>query len=262
MGCPHYYNWCMSTTFPKRIKLHYFDPDTWLGHSMNIFSKTPWQVVVLIWLPQTLWLLGSAMGLGDIASGIPLFQQHITLSSYLLFLEPYQWVAAPPLENTKFAYWKEMVLGYLFFTFFEWACHKYLFHRMPSKPWHNYCHFMLHGAHHVAPLDTMRLVFPPFPCHILRYAFCLLGYLACRNVYAYHAWMFGVMGGYLSYDLMHYANHHANIPFLKPIKRHHLRHHFHGPNEEPCNFALSYVAMIWDALFQTGCPSRDQAKVE
>merc|ERR1711935_961618 len=122
---------------------------------------------------------------------------------------------------------------------------------MPKTPFQNSFHFMLHGSHHVAPMDHLRLVMPVVPCSFLRLVFCLFAWLTTSDCYSYQSQMVGVMLGYLSYDLTHYGCHHANYSWLKFIKRSHLRHHFHGPNEEPCNFALSYLSTPWDYIFGT-----------
>ena len=78
------------------------------------------------------------------------------------------------------------------------------------------------------------------------------------------------MVGYLSYDLMHYGNHHK-IPIpglqwcqklgpMKQLKHHHLRHHFGDAIERVgnnCNFGLSLGASVWDDLLGTVCNERD-----
>jgi hypothetical protein len=45
MGVPHYYNWMSETTFPARVSLHYFDPDTYVGSFCNLGSKCPWYML-------------------------------------------------------------------------------------------------------------------------------------------------------------------------------------------------------------------------
>lgn len=260
MGVPHYWNWCMETTYPARVKLHYFSPDTVVGRFMNLCSKVPWYMIVIVWLPIMIWELCAGLGFGDVAQGVPVYEQYMNLLKFLLFSEPYHFEAAAPRDADSSVVWMWFALGNLYFTFMEWTIHKYLFHREPKSRVANGLHFILHGSHHVTPLDELRLVFPPVPLSILRALFYSpLVYMVTRDKYEFHAMDAGILTAYLCYDLMHYSNHHANIRFLKPIKRHHLRHHFHGPNEEPCNFALSYLAMIWDFVFQTGCPPRSQA---
>lgn len=258
MGVPHYYDWVMTTTLPKKATLHYFDPNTLWGKFANNFTKCPWWVILMVWVPHILWLSLAGMGFGDAQlDAIPVIGFHRYLHRYLV-LDPYFGRAGEGLEKTRFPI--ETLFGFFFFSFFEWAIHKYMFHRTPQSKFGNSFHFIMHGAHHLAPMDTMRLVFPPFPCMILRLCLGLGFWVVCKNSMTYHSAMAGIMWGYISYDLMHYMNHHANFPsspMLMSIKRHHLRHHFHGPNELPCNFALSYLAMFWDKVFQTGCGPRD-----
>lgn len=258
MGTPHYFDWVMSTTLPQSQKLHYFDPNTAVGSFLNLSTKCPWQVVVVFWVPHLVFLLGAAIGLGNIFEGVPILYQHYLFMSYFLFLEPYGCNPGPALATTKFM-WGYLVIGFLFFNLFEWVVHKYLFHKKPTSCMENSAHLILHGSHHLVPMDTMRLVFPPVPASVFYHSFGLMFYFLTPNVHVYYTVMAGVMIAYLTYDLMHYANHHANYDnrMLGIIKRHHLRHHFHTPNEEPCNYALSLPAMIWDEIFQTKCPKRN-----
>jgi 4-hydroxysphinganine ceramide fatty acyl 2-hydroxylase len=217
-------------------------------------------VIVLVWLPVMLWELFAGMGLGSIAAGVPVYEQYMSLLTYVLAFEPYHFQAdtGDALSWKAIAGW--FCLGQIWFTFMEHTLHKYLFHREPQSRVANALHFVIHGAHHVTPLDRNRLVFPPVPLSILRAIFYVPAvYLVTPDKASFHCCDAGVLFAYLCYDLMHYANHHANIKCLRSIKRHHLRHHYHAPGEAPCNFALSYLAMFWDFVFQTGCPPRSNA---
>lgn len=65
----------------------------------------------------------------------------------------------------------------------------------------------------------------------------------------FHFFFTGFLLGYLVYDRIHYATHHAHINGGKlwmAIKTHHLKHHFKDPDK---GFGVS--SPIWDVLFKT-----------
>jgi sterol desaturase/sphingolipid hydroxylase (fatty acid hydroxylase superfamily) len=57
----------------------------------------------------------------------------------------------------------------------------------------------------------------------------------------------GFVAGYLGYDMMHYAIHHAkrfDAPLLRRIRQHHLAHHFRDTRR---GFGVS--SPFWDRVF-------------
>jgi sterol desaturase/sphingolipid hydroxylase (fatty acid hydroxylase superfamily) len=58
----------------------------------------------------------------------------------------------------------------------------------------------------------------------------------------------GFIGGYLIYDLTHYAQHHFPMRsgYAKYIKRYHMQHHYKDPGSR---FGVS--SPIWDWVFRT-----------
>src|SRR5205823_3041882 len=66
--------------------------------------------------------------------------------------------------------------------------------------------WLIHGIHHDYPWDRDRLVMPPTVTALIAagvwFGFRWLGA-------AEHAWMAGMVGGYVWYDLTHYYLHHA-----------------------------------------------------
>ena len=66
----------------------------------------------------------------------------------------------------------------------------------------------------------------------------------------------GFVIGYLAYDMIHYAVHHAPLrhPIFKRLQKHHMVHHYHDPNH---GFGVSSV--FWDKAFGTVFP-RDQTR--
>jgi sterol desaturase/sphingolipid hydroxylase (fatty acid hydroxylase superfamily) len=137
--------------------------------------------------------------------------------------------------------------GVFFWTFIEYVLHRFVFHYHPSSAWGQKLHFLAHGVHHDYPNDSTRLVMPPtvsIPLAILFYGlFSLLipgGALA-----VFYA---GFLFGYVCYDTIHYAVHHAPMKgkFLRWIKHHHLLHHYLDNGR---GFGVS--TPLWDHVFRT-----------
>ena len=82
---------------------------------------------------------------------------------------------------------------------------------------------MIHGIHHAFPQDAMRLVFPPLLGHLIFYFIFWLPMLIIPDVVKFPL-MVGILIGYQSYDLMHYAFHHSNPAdgFFKEMKTYHM----------------------------------------
>jgi 4-hydroxysphinganine ceramide fatty acyl 2-hydroxylase len=109
-------------------------------------------------------------------------------------------------------------------------------------------HFLLHGVHHLLPMDPMRLVFPPVLTAILIVPFYKLFrcFLETPEALCLTA---GGLTGYMVYDLTHYYLHHSGKPFLShfgSMKTYHLAHHYK-------NHELGYgiTSKIWDYVFGT-----------
>ena len=82
-------------------------------------------------------------------------------------------------------------------------------------------------------------------------------YLGFRLVLGTGAAFFGTMAGfglgYLAYDMIHYAVHHAPVrhPVFKKLQKHHMVHHYHDPEH---GFGVSSV--LWDKAFGTVFPKK------
>ncbi len=133
-------------------------------------------------------------------------------------------------------------------TIVEYLFHRFIFHYEPKNNFGKHIHFMVHGVHHAYPNDSLRLVMPPILSIPLSFGF----YLLFQWVFGfYHAPLFaGFITGYLAYDMIHYATHHAH--FIKAkwfinVKQHHMRHHFQDPDN---GFGVS--SAFWDKIFRTG----------
>ncbi|MEJ8568780.1 sterol desaturase family protein [Elongatibacter sediminis] len=137
--------------------------------------------------------------------------------------------------------------GALFWSLFEYVFHRFVFHFDPHGPFQERLQFILHGVHHQYPNDRDRLVMP-VTVSIPLAALFLWGFLAVLDT---SGWGFfaGFAAGYLGYDMMHYAIHHAeNVrhPLFRTVRRHHLAHHFRDTRR---GFGVS--TPVWDRVFRT-----------
>ena len=124
--------------------------------------------------------------------------------------------------------------------------HRFVFHYHPKQAWAQRLHFIMHGVHHDYPSDAGRLVMPPagsIPIVLLMYA--LFDWLLPAHT---EVFMAGMLSGYLVYDMIHYALHHASFRsgWLKTLKQHHMRHHYSDPNN---GFGVS--SRLWDSIMGT-----------
>jgi sterol desaturase/sphingolipid hydroxylase (fatty acid hydroxylase superfamily) len=153
--------------------------------------------------------------------------------------------------NVKLGYtiaWMALmfVAGMLFWTFFEYLMHRFVFHFVADSPRAQRFIYVLHGNHHEYPRDKERLFMPPVPSLIIASVLFALQFLVIGN----NAFMFfpGFILGYLMYGTMHYAIHAWNPPFkwMKPLWRNHHLHHY---KEQEKGFGVSTT--IWDRVFGT-----------
>lgn len=136
--------------------------------------------------------------------------------------------------------------GMLFWTFFEYIAHRFVFHLISRNKRMQKFAYTLHGNHHHYPRDKQRLFMPPVPSILISSAIFGLLYLFMRS----NTFMFfpGFVLGYLMYGTMHYAIHAWNPPFkwMKPLWRNHHLHHY---KNEHNGFGVS--STIWDHVFGT-----------
>lgn len=143
------------------------------------------------------------------------------------------------------------LLGAFFWTFFEYAIHRYAFHFGAESERATKFVYLIHGNHHEFPRDKQRLFMPPVPSLILASAIFSLQYFMATlfNGQSYvFAFFPGFMLGYLIYGSMHYAIHAFNPPFkwMKPLWRNHHLHHY---KEQEKGFGVS--STLWDHVFST-----------
>jgi sterol desaturase/sphingolipid hydroxylase (fatty acid hydroxylase superfamily) len=137
-----------------------------------------------------------------------------------------------------------VLAGLLVWSLAEYVLHRFVFHFYPKSKIGKRIHFIFHGVHHDYPNDTKRLVMPPSASIPLAFAFYMLFYVLLP-VGANDAFFVGFISGYLAYDMMHYALHHANFKSgaWKKLKQHHMLHHYADASK---GYGVS--SAIWDKL--------------
>ena len=136
--------------------------------------------------------------------------------------------------------------GMLFWTFFEYLMHRFIFHFVAESPRMMRIIYVLHGNHHEYPRDKERLFMPPVPSLIIASILFSLEYLVIgNNVYMFFS---GFILGYLMYGTMHFAIHAWNPPYrwMKPLWRNHHLHHYKNQHQ---GFGVSTT--LWDRVFRT-----------
>jgi sterol desaturase/sphingolipid hydroxylase (fatty acid hydroxylase superfamily) len=179
---------------------------------IDAFSRVPWFVVPLLYLPISAGFFLRGVG------------------------------AVGPLAALGLA-----AAGWLVWTWTEYWFHRTLFHWTPRTSWGPRMHFLMHGVHHDWPGDRFRLVMPPAVSLTLLAGFYLLFKLALGPALFLPA-LGGFVFGYMVYDCTHYALHHARWrrkAFVR-LKAHHMNHHF---NQSGRKFGVSTT--LWDRVFRT-----------
>jgi sterol desaturase/sphingolipid hydroxylase (fatty acid hydroxylase superfamily) len=136
--------------------------------------------------------------------------------------------------------------GVIFWTFFEYIMHRFVFHLIAETETGRKMIYIMHGNHHHYPRDRQRLFMPPLPS-ILISSILFFAMYAVMKLYVF-LFFPGFMLGYLIYGSMHYAIHAWNPPFkwMKPLWRNHHMHHYKDENK---GFGVSTT--LWDRVFGT-----------
>uniref|UniRef100_A0A7S0YUG8 Fatty acid 2-hydroxylase n=1 Tax=Hemiselmis tepida TaxID=464990 RepID=A0A7S0YUG8_9CRYP len=183
----------------------------------EFFSRTPWYVVPMVWVPVVcgFLVLSCKVGLTPVEAATGLFG------------------------------------GLCLWTLMEYVLHRFVFH-LDDAVQFSYAsitaHFLLHGVHHKLPQDPMRLVFPP----VLTSFFLALTWYFVRAFFSVpwtHAVTAGGLAGYICYDLCHYYLHHSGIPplsYFGRLKRYHLAHHY-----KDHKLGYGITSKWWDIVFGT-----------
>src|SRR5687768_12909739 len=76
--------------------------------------------------------------------------------------------------------------AFLFWTFFEYIAHRFLYHFVSENPKVQKFVYTMHGVHHHYPRDKQRLFLPPVPSLILASVILSLEYLILgKNVFPF-----------------------------------------------------------------------------
>uniref|UniRef100_A0A0K0DH34 Fatty acid 2-hydroxylase n=1 Tax=Angiostrongylus cantonensis TaxID=6313 RepID=A0A0K0DH34_ANGCA len=206
---PNYWMWIHQ---PYEGTLRLFDSDF-----LESLTRTSWWVVPAVWLPVS--ALFSVFALSDLYSRWSIYHGALIWASCF-------------------------VLGVLTWTLFEYSLHRWIFHWKPNpeSSFQIVLHFLLHGLHHKTPMDTGRLVFPPFPAFFIVALFYaiysrILPWLAAFTIYLLYceqmnifcAFGSGKLFGYVGYDMIHYYLHHGcprPLTNMHYRKVYHHNHHF------------------------------------
>jgi sterol desaturase/sphingolipid hydroxylase (fatty acid hydroxylase superfamily) len=152
----------------------------------------------------------------------------------------------------------EFVAGLFVWTLTEYLLHRFVFHYEPTTVWGKRLHFLMHGVHHDYPQDSKRLVMPPVVSVPLASLFLGLFWviLPVGHVASTFA---GFIFGYICYDEIHYATHHAPMKGKLGLwlKHHHVRHHYLDPDR---GFGVS--TPIWDYVFGTMYGEKEEISME
>ena len=142
--------------------------------------------------------------------------------------------------------------GLMFWTFFEYSLHRFIFHGerywVPDNQYAIACHFVLNGIHHAYPQDYMRTVFPVIPLAFILYYFMITPCRAVLPEYVADAFIAGLILGYCMFEEMHYFTHYgqSSIKYLRRVTRVHMHHHYRGGDMD-----FGVTTTFWDWLFGT-----------
>jgi sterol desaturase/sphingolipid hydroxylase (fatty acid hydroxylase superfamily) len=137
--------------------------------------------------------------------------------------------------------------GYVLWTLDEYWTHRALLHLEPEHGIGARLHWMFHGAHHDHPNNPRILSVPPIVSVPLALLFVAIFYLLVGSP-AWLAVSAGFLGGYLAYDMTHYAVHHgrARTRLGRRLREQHMRHHFQDDTR-----GFGVTAPYWDRVFGT-----------
>jgi dihydroceramide fatty acyl 2-hydroxylase len=149
-----------------------------------------------------------------------------------------------------------LAAGYAFWTLSEYWIHRGIFHFEPEAGFGARLHWIIHGVHHDHPNDPLRLVMPPSVSVPLSSLLVAL-FWAVLGSPLFLPFSAGFLGGYLAYDMTHYALHHhkPKTRLGRRLRELHMRHHF---QDHTRGFGIS--APYWDKAFGTFPGSADKRR--
>ena len=201
----------------------------------EFFTRNKWWYIPLVWVPISFAVLAFGIVTNFGSEDTNRFDKYIYVES------PSFNVLGPLLG---------FLWGMFMWTFIEYMLHRYLFHMSETllnfKAF-RYIHFMVHGIHHIIPMDPDRLVFPPPLAAVLAigiYPMFVAGYGGnfARVSFA------GGLFMYILYDYFHWWLHHGKggLNYFKELKRYHNLHHYF---DEDAGYGIT--SKLWDYVFFT-----------
>ena len=186
---------------------------------LEVFTKVHWSVPLIIYIPVIVYFVYQSV----------LFPEINWMNGMGLFF-----------------------VGLFAWTLTEYFVHRFVFHFTPKGAFLEWVHFTFHGVHHDYPNDSNRLVMPPamsMPLGVIFY-YLFKYFLGTAMVAPFFV---GMVFGYLCYDMLHYAIHHANFKgrYWNELKAHHLKHHFKDPES---GYGVS--SKVWDIIWGTNFRSK------
>jgi sterol desaturase/sphingolipid hydroxylase (fatty acid hydroxylase superfamily) len=140
--------------------------------------------------------------------------------------------------------------GILFWSFFEYIMHRYIFHISEHIHGTERFQYIIHGVHHQHPRDEERVFMPPVPGALI--AILLLGInflIMGKNTFFFTG---GMLVGYMIYASIHYAVHNKPVkPRFRKLWQHHALHHYKYPDK-----AFGVSSPLWDMVFGTMPPKK------
>jgi sterol desaturase/sphingolipid hydroxylase (fatty acid hydroxylase superfamily) len=149
-----------------------------------------------------------------------------------------------------------IITGVFCWTLLEYVLHRFLFHATPRGARAQRIIFLLHGIHHAQPMVKTRLVMPVLVSVPLAVAVYLVFYVIFSLILGIGWWLTpffgGILFGYLSYDMTHYALHHLKMrwSYFNTLRRTHLHHHTGIPIR-----GFGVTSPLWDIVFGTRAAS-------
>jgi dihydroceramide fatty acyl 2-hydroxylase len=140
-----------------------------------------------------------------------------------------------------------LAAGYAIWTLSEYWIHRGVFHFEPEEGFGARLHWIIHGVHHDHPNDPLRLVMPP-GVSVPVSSLLVVVFWALLGAPYFLPFSAGFFGGYLAYDMTHYALHHhkPKTRVGRRLRELHMRHHF---QDDTSGFGIS--APYWDKAFGT-----------
>lgn len=150
--------------------------------------------------------------------------------------------------------------GLLFWSFFEYIMHRYIFHISEHIRGTERFQYIVHGVHHQHPKDEERVFMPPVPGFLISALLLGINFLILgKNTFFFTG---GMMIGYMIYASIHYSVHNKPVnPRFRKLWQHHALHHYKYPDK-----AFGVSSPLWDMVFRTMPPkevkgARDAGRV-